>query len=482
MRDALEIFRKDVRHLWPQIAGFLLLAAIYCFLDASAPHRTRIVESGPPLPGLLVFAGAWYLVAAAIHEEKLVGDRQYWLTRPISWRSLLLAKAFFVLAFFNAPLLISQTTALAANGIPPLPLLPAILMRQAWLTLVIAAPAAVLAAVTRGMIEFVLASFAVFAALSIALPLLGNAYEVLYWWGPMEWLRVPVQHAVLLGVLIIAMLIQYSRRRTWIARAVVSSALMFAVLAPPIPARLSATGWGKNPSNIRLAFDSQRQPLGFGSRPWGWAGANTVLLMIPVRVAGVPPDDRLVSEHMRATVDSATGERLDRGWPTLGGLVHAEGGYWVGASIDRRFFDRNREEPVQLRVSVALTLLGQPAVAPLALTARAHPTPGLGLCSVLWTQPLVTGRTPRTMARFRCFAPITAPDWVSSNLEEAPRNLFYRDNAGFSAWNTGVDEGIVRPGGIELEIRHAEAHFELALTLRDFRMGPWEVARSGGSE
>ena len=43
----------------------------------------------------------WTLLIAAIHEECLPGDRQYWLTRPFTWKSLLLEKLMFTAVFVN---------------------------------------------------------------------------------------------------------------------------------------------------------------------------------------------------------------------------------------------------------------------------------------------------------------------------------------------------------------------------------------------
>src|SRR5256885_7885270 len=43
----------------------------------------------------------WTLIARVIHDEVLPGDNQFWITRPYSWKSLLGAKALFILAFIR---------------------------------------------------------------------------------------------------------------------------------------------------------------------------------------------------------------------------------------------------------------------------------------------------------------------------------------------------------------------------------------------
>jgi hypothetical protein len=44
---------------------------------------------------LPLFLAACILAIAAVHEDRLTGDRQFWVTRPYLWKSLLLAKALF---------------------------------------------------------------------------------------------------------------------------------------------------------------------------------------------------------------------------------------------------------------------------------------------------------------------------------------------------------------------------------------------------
>ena len=46
---------------------------------------------------LLEPVACWVLVISLIHQERLIGHEQYWLTRPYSWRDLVASKALFVL-------------------------------------------------------------------------------------------------------------------------------------------------------------------------------------------------------------------------------------------------------------------------------------------------------------------------------------------------------------------------------------------------
>ena len=54
------------------------------------------------------------LIVAVIHEERLIGHEQYWLTRPYTWKNLVAAKALFPVVFVSLPLFVCQYIILAA--------------------------------------------------------------------------------------------------------------------------------------------------------------------------------------------------------------------------------------------------------------------------------------------------------------------------------------------------------------------------------
>jgi len=89
MRLALHIFRKDTRRFWWEITVTLGLLVALAYMDA---HRIGFIPG--PMEGWLnmLLPSAWaYLVGLVIHDEALVGDRQFWITRPYpgprcSWR------------------------------------------------------------------------------------------------------------------------------------------------------------------------------------------------------------------------------------------------------------------------------------------------------------------------------------------------------------------------------------------------------------
>ena len=117
MTRILHIFRKDVRHLWPQATASIAMMALAAILDPTYANGGQSL-SYSLLAGFALPLACWNLIIAAIQEEKLPGDSQYWLTRPYFWKELLAAKALFVVTFINLPLFVWHAAAFAAVGVP----------------------------------------------------------------------------------------------------------------------------------------------------------------------------------------------------------------------------------------------------------------------------------------------------------------------------------------------------------------------------
>ena len=165
MRQILEIFRKDARHLWPQIAAFWTLLIAASALDPTYTHRHPL-----PAEAFLWTAlplACWYVAIAAIHENRLPGDRQYWLTRPYTRGGLVAAKALFVVACVNLPVFLAHATVMAILGIPPWQHLPALVWQQVFLSAFAILPAAAIASVTTGLKQVLLGGLAIVAPLFV---------------------------------------------------------------------------------------------------------------------------------------------------------------------------------------------------------------------------------------------------------------------------------------------------------------------------
>lgn len=375
MKQALHIFLKDARRCWPYIAIALVITAALAYLT---PKDTpwfgfgaeRLNRTVTILQFLLPVAW-WFTIAHVVHGEALVGDRQFWVTRPYSWRSLLFAKILFCVAFLSVPLLVQDFIVLSVTGFPPTQMIPELLWRHCSLAAIFMLPAFVLAALTRNMRQFVLACLLlVIAVVAPGLvessrpynPMLGNLMDArqsaaISWiegWGP--------------GVFFIAgalalVLWQYARRRTAHARAIVLAAYALNLAstfwsARPIPPAV----WERAVADTRypevaVAFAPARARL---NRRGESGVPNKFQIDIPIELTSRERDQlrydiaalSMVSEHGSTWIshgisDIAAAER--------------EGADWIELHLDGKDFQRLNREPVKMHALLGVTVYEEQA-------------------------------------------------------------------------------------------------------------------------
>ena len=154
MTQILRIFRKDVRYLAPFI---LVVLGLQTALAISQVRAVEIVSERPRIVQFLVtfllLPFAWiFLVALLVLQEPLAGENSFWLTRPYSRRSLLVAKFLFILVFLNLPLFLSDCFILDTLHLPVN--LGHLVLRQLPLLTVIIVPAFAFACGSRNVSQF----------------------------------------------------------------------------------------------------------------------------------------------------------------------------------------------------------------------------------------------------------------------------------------------------------------------------------------
>jgi hypothetical protein len=383
MRQAIHIFAKDARHWrWP----LALLMALMAMRTAIAPRYVPVYNGWAwnkalDALGLTLPLVWWFLIAAAIHDDSLEGDRQFWLTRPYSWRSLLGAKALFVLAFVFAPLAVSDAIILAADGFSPLtPALP-------WfecLKLIILLPAVVLASVTRGMRQFLFGCLLVAVALS-ALIQSGGAMR------PME--DRPAWSVALCFLPPLALVAwQFARRRTVWARAIAAAGFVWLIVPTAWMGRSEAAGIRETGAPTRpdpgIRF-ADRQRL-------DWRDLNevpdTVQVDLPVELTG-RDHDLLNGILLDLSVQSgAYSWRPFWSWHT--GLTARRGGDWLEMHVPQRDAERILQGSARVRAEFAIIVYELQATIALARGAPWTRVPGFGdLRAYDVERPMVVRRT-----------------------------------------------------------------------------------------
>src|ERR1051325_4254265 len=171
MREILHIFKKDVRRHWPEILISLALLETYTWRTLH-PAETLVmapsflgflVRGAYLLPSLIIF---WcFLIVRLVHGESLVGNLQWWITKPYEWWKLLNAKVLFVATFVGLPLFVSQLFLLRENGFPLPRNLGGVLGMDFALATVLILPCVAIGSMTKGLGQAVLVALALLFAL-----------------------------------------------------------------------------------------------------------------------------------------------------------------------------------------------------------------------------------------------------------------------------------------------------------------------------
>jgi hypothetical protein len=438
---------------------------------------------GEILLQLLAPLACWFLAVTLIHEERLIGDEQYWLTRPYSWKDLVAAKALFLVVFVNAPLFLCQFAAVAAAGLSPWEWLSALLWRQVFFSIFFIMPAVALGAVTRNLGQVVLTGVVILTA---GQALSGNQFPD---WGGFDWIRDCGAALVMAVGTAAAVVLQYTRRRTALARGMVAGTLVLAAATAYAPVWGGAFAIQKLffPGRLgglpHLSFDESRagvHPMSYGrfsSDPDG------VRLEIPLRVDNVLPGARLGADWTSVGIDGPNGAWRS-GWlnfHAFHGLSHGEA--WLTVYVDPGFYEKNQDTPVRLYGKVDFMLYERART----MTATEYGkvvVPGAGLCMFgrryRVSQAHSAGETRQVEVlqnTVECYSPwrelAFATDRDDETLHDAPYAPFPTTSA-FQAldlagsWAVDADtpsQAFYRP------VASAQPVFEArGLRMREFRM------------
>ncbi|MCH9650433.1 MAG: hypothetical protein K0U98_19525 [Deltaproteobacteria bacterium] len=119
MRQIFQIYRNDLRRLWLPCCGWILLILLRLSLVLLSPTdgEPATYPWAETLDGLLQLGILLpILLGLLVLEEPPMGTRSYWLSRPITSRSLMAAKGGFILSILILPVAVSQAIVLHHLG------------------------------------------------------------------------------------------------------------------------------------------------------------------------------------------------------------------------------------------------------------------------------------------------------------------------------------------------------------------------------
>jgi hypothetical protein len=405
MIQSLRILRKDARHLWPELT--LHTALLIAFAWIIQLTRQSDGARGTPWVNVSLFFVRvlipilWLvLTSRLVHDESLVGDQQFWITRPYTWPSLLGAKLLFLAAFVWLPFLIMQGALLALSGVNPFLAIPSLLHNLLFLILIAFLPFLALASITSTFPRLAL------AIIGTILYFIAGAATLAYFVG----LRSSPP-AVAIAVLILAALAvlgvltyQYATRRTLIARIAlyaIPSLIVVLGLAVPAGPLFRHSYPVDTTATLTYIADPAMHESQLGVRA---VFNHNLTVNIPTHLTGLAPDTQLQPTSVAYTIDGP-------------GLHYAAPWQYGGSgsiAVPEKILDALGDTPVHLHLSIAAASLvpGTPAT----ITANQRFTlPGDGVCVFPGDNSDDTTETPRCSFPFHVGAAI-----VSAPLSPVP--------------------------------------------------------------
>jgi hypothetical protein len=221
MKQAWHIFAKDARHFWPEIAATVTIAVLFAWIGQYAwtspsgyeGNSTEALRSVAGLVTGLLPVSWWVLITRVVQGEKLVGDRQWWITKPYEWPQLLGAKLLFIAAFILLPFLMAQCVLLEEAGFRWFDYLPGLGFDLALVIALMIVPVVALAAVTSGFgrVMLTMLGFLILFVAIVTFAVLTHAVGI-------QPYSDHVSMPVILCLCGAAVVLQYARRMAWRSR------------------------------------------------------------------------------------------------------------------------------------------------------------------------------------------------------------------------------------------------------------------------
>jgi len=349
---------------------------------------------------LLVPVSWWLLIARAIHSERLVGDRQFWITRPYEWKKLLMAKALFVAVFLYLPLLTAQWLLLLRAGLARVSALPGLLYNLLLISIIVVLPLIALAAVTRNLARMTLALLGVLLSLwlLIALSSLTSANSI----------AAPVADFIaatlILCVCSAAVVWQYATRKAGPSRALlIASPLLLVAMQLIAPGEPDVALMNRTYAPAAAASSGTEAPLQVSYNPQASVPpsafvprmSNSVGIEIPVQISGVSDGTIVDAEDVKVAIESPGGSKWQSSWQPLFRQEHAQKNstFFADFTLPRKVYDQFKSVPITVHLNLALTQMKREKVTRLTSPRSEYSVLDVGNCQL---QVLLSNPDPVT--------------------------------------------------------------------------------------
>jgi len=407
MKQIFHIFLKDACRYWRESAVSIALVTAFGWNEVRGwAHQNAFGSDSADfftskyLLGLVVvlLPVAWaFMVVRVIQGETLVGDRQFWVTRPYEWKKLLGAKLLYVLTFVNLPLVALQVYLLSKVGFHPATYAVGLFWMQVSIALYLLLPVAVLAVVTSTMVQVLLASLIIalyvggMVALSTQVP--SSSFS-----SSSDWLS----GGLFVGTGLAIIVLQYARRDTmksrWLMVGLAIVLFLFLVGTPYktlVEHNFPQIGSGEAVP-MQMALLPPEDPGGIGV----FNKDGEAEVQLPMSVGGITPGDIIQVDGVLVEIRSPDGMRWDPGWTSPGLVLYPDQKATKATfTIKKDLFERIKALPVQIRISIAFTVFRERNRRDFIVPTGEFAMADAGLCSVEST----------FLPKIQCRAPVHGP-------------------------------------------------------------------------
>jgi hypothetical protein len=390
----------------------------------------------------LLLMMAWVCLAAlAVLEEPLVGDQNFWTTRPHRWTALLGAKLIFVVLAIHLPSFVADLFVLAARGFPPAVYLGDLLLKQILFFGAITLPSIALASLVRNFTHFVITAFTIAAGLAI----LNGGFQRFPEFNRQESEVRQAAVRILLAAAAIAVIwTQYARRRVIPARVMgIAGALAAASLSIWLPARAEYALLGRGSQAAPLIELRNVPPADAEVR--ARVGGTRLAVLLPIAITPGARSDRFHIPIVEIEIVASDGTRIQSTRPSPNrpfGKIDLMA-YPVAKSRDNPpdwlllgfstpAWERVKNARVHIRGTAAFEFYhpGETAILP---AKGGTYVPSLGQCTAL----IVDDRYSENMLKVLCESPRELP----------MASIMLRHEASERVWREGLNSSVTYSPG-----------------------------------
>lgn len=406
MRQIIHIFKKDVRHHWPEILLCQAALALFVWVEIDAWTNRGFYF------GIFSFwhsACYWLLpvcwsllMVRTVQGESLVGDNQFWITRPYEWRKLLGAKMLIILACISLPMLCAQIFFLKKADFLALHYVPGLFWMQLALTSMAFLPLMAMATVAKNMAQNLLVLLAVVGLLGgmLGLDMWLDKDSAMSSADASDW----IQYAIVITACVTAIWLQYRHRRTGRARLFLTSgAVVIAIMVLVSPYVIHGEAdYPIVPDGNAVPFQGALSPI-TPQRPKSPALMDeAVTIQLPITGTGLTEGFIGQVNGVQLTLALPDGfqwkSKWEYGGPYL--LLPGQNGWIQSFTLSYKDFQRLMPGPVRAKVSMALSFFRDQDAREIRVKEGVFAIEGVGRCQI----------NGYRASSLECLAPLVKPE------------------------------------------------------------------------